>query len=112
MQKNVENGLLNLLSGQVQMDLNGGFSLEGLAYLHFQINRNNILNDSMEKLCKIKHNLKNPLRIKFIGEEGADEGGVQNEYFQLLTKEIFNPYLDMFLSKNNGRVYWFNGFSF
>lgn len=32
----------------------------------------------MEKLCKIKHNLKNPLRIKFIGEEGADEGGVQN----------------------------------
>ena len=47
MQKNVENGLLNLLSGQVQMDVNGGFSLEGLAYLHFQINRNNILNDSM-----------------------------------------------------------------
>lgn len=72
MQKNVENGLLNLLSGQVQLDLNGGFSLEGLAYLHFQIHRNNILNDSMEKLCKIKHNLKNPLRIKFIGEEGAD----------------------------------------
>lgn len=41
-------------------------------YLHFQINRNNILNDSMDKLCKIKHNLKNPLRIKFIGEEGTD----------------------------------------
>lgn len=70
MQKNMESGLLNLLSGG--LDANGNFSLEGLIYLHFQINRNNILNDSMEKLYKIKHNLKNPLRIKFIGEEGAD----------------------------------------
>lgn len=64
----MESGILNLLSGGVQLDANGNFSLEGLIYLHFQINRNNILNDSMEKLCKIKHNLKNPLRIKFIGE--------------------------------------------
>lgn len=72
MHKNLQNGLTGLLSGQIQLDVNGNFSLEGLAYLHFQINRNNILNDSMEKLCKIKHNLKSPLRIKFIGEEGAD----------------------------------------
>ena len=27
-------------------------------------------------------------------------------------KAIFNPYLDMFIPKNNGRVYWFNGFSY
>lgn len=72
MQKNMENGILNLLSGGIQLDANGGFNIQGLIYLHFQINRNNILNDSMEKLCKIKHNLKNQLRIKFIGEEGAD----------------------------------------
>lgn len=78
MQKNMENGLRNLLSGQVQLDVNGNFSLEGLVYLHFQINRQNILDDSMEKLGKIKYNLKNPLRIQFIGEEGSDEGGVQN----------------------------------
>ena len=30
----------------------------------------------------------------------------------MLVKEIFNPYLDMFLPKNNGRVYWFNAYSF
>lgn len=68
----MENGILNLLSGGIQLDANGGFSIQGLIYLHFEINRNNILNDSMEKLCKIKHNLKSRLRIKFIGEEGAD----------------------------------------
>lgn len=67
MQKNMQNGLRNLLNGQVQLDVNGNFSLESLAYLHFQINRNNILDDSLEKLGKVKYNLKNPLRIQFIG---------------------------------------------
>jgi len=47
MQKNVSNGLRNLMNGHVQLDANGNFSLESLAYLHFQINRNNILDDSM-----------------------------------------------------------------
>lgn len=113
MEKNVKNGLHNILmGGAVQLDSNGNISLEGLAYLHFQINRQNILDDSMEKLGKIKHNLKNPLKIQFMGEDGSDEGGVQKEYFQIVTKEIFNPYLDMFLPKNNSRVYWFNGYSF
>jgi len=43
-----------------------------LAYLHFEIHRDNILDDSMEKLGRIKNNLKNPLKIQFIGEEGRD----------------------------------------
>ena len=47
MQKNVSNGLKNLMNGHLQLDANGNFSLESLAYLHFQINRNNILDDSM-----------------------------------------------------------------
>lgn len=114
MEKNVKSGLHSLLTGggMLQLDQNGNFSLEGLAYLNFQINRNNILNDSMDKLGKIKHNLKNPLKIQFMGEEGSDEGGVQKEYFQIATKEIFNSYLDMFLPKNSSRVYWFNGYSY
>lgn len=64
----MQNGLRNLLNGQVQLDVNGNFSIESLAYLHFQINRNNILDDSLEKLGKVKYNLKNPLRIQFLGE--------------------------------------------
>ena len=42
------------MSGMAQLDVNGNFSFEGLVYLHFQINRNNILDDSMEKLGKVK----------------------------------------------------------
>lgn len=27
--------------------------------------------------------LKKPLRVQFVGEEGVDEGGVQKKYFQV-----------------------------
>lgn len=84
--KNVENGFQNLFTGMLPIDMNGNFSLDNLIFLHFQINRHNILNDSLEKLGKTKHNLKSPLKIQFIGEEGSDEGGVRNEFFQLVTK--------------------------
>jgi hypothetical protein len=58
------------------MDFNHG--VHGLIFLFITVSRNNILDDSMEKLGKIKGNLKSPLKIEFIGEEGADEGGVRN----------------------------------
>jgi ubiquitin-protein ligase E3 A len=105
--KNMENGLSAIFQN---IDFNHG--IEGLIFLYISVNRHNLLDDSMEKLGKIKQNLKSPLKIEFIGEEGADEGGVKNEYFSLVTKAIFNPYLDMFLPKNLGRYYWFNGFSY
>jgi hypothetical protein len=54
------------------VDLNHQFSIEGLIFMYFNVNRNNILDDSLEKLGKIKQNLKSPLKISFIGEEGAD----------------------------------------
>jgi hypothetical protein len=29
--------------------------------------------------------------VKFVGEEGIDEGGIQKEFFQLLMRQLFNP---------------------
>jgi hypothetical protein len=63
--KNMEGGLGSMINAMVQNENN--FSIEGLIYLHFQINRHNILDDSMEKLGKVKQNLKSPMRISFIG---------------------------------------------
>lgn len=34
--------------------------------------------------------LKKPLKIKFRGEEGVDEGGVRKEFFQVLLRELFD----------------------
>lgn len=78
MHRNLTNGLQNLLNGNLIFDVNGNFSVESLAFLNFEIHRDNILEESIEKLGMIDTNLKNPLKIKFIGEEGRDEGGVQN----------------------------------
>ena len=71
----MEAGFMNMLG---EIDYNNHFNMEGLVYLQFDVNRNYILDDSMEKLNKIKLSLKNPLKIKFIGEEGNDLGGVKN----------------------------------
>lgn len=61
MQKSLHEGVLS------NMILMENFSLEGLIFLHFTINRNNILDDSMEKLGKTTHNLKSPMKIQFVG---------------------------------------------
>jgi hypothetical protein len=34
--------------------------------------------------------LKKPLKIVFEGEEGIDEGGLRNEFFQLITRKLFD----------------------
>lgn len=35
--------------------------------------------------------LRKQLRVEFKDEEGIDEGGVQKEFFQLLTEKLFDP---------------------
>ena len=35
-----------------------------------------------------KEDLKKPLKVQFVGEEGIDEGGVQKEFFQLIISQV------------------------
>lgn len=95
---------------QVVIDRNALKSL----YLQLEVNRNSILDDSINKLLSTNNNqsLKNPLKIKFVGEMGDDAGGVKKEYFQLLIKSIFNENSDMFIKTNNNHCHWFNGLSY
>ena len=68
--KNMQRGLAALIQ---DFDFGGGnFGIEGLIYLYISVRRSNILDDSMEKLGKVKQNLRSPLRIEFVGEEGTD----------------------------------------
>lgn len=46
-------------------------------FLHLEVRRANILDESVEKLSGIQSHLKNPLKITFIGESGQDGGGVR-----------------------------------
>lgn len=91
---------------QPQMDVLGAL------FLNLQVRRNSILDDSVAGLAHLQRNLRNHLIVTFIGEPGRDGGGLKNEYFQLVVKEIFNPNRDMFVPRNESRFHWFNQFSF
>src|SRR5690348_6940032 len=69
-----------------------------------------------------------PLKIKFVGEEGIDEGsisfifvyvrwvsfdfdlvgGLLKEFFQLIVLHIFDPGYGMFVYNEENRTVWFN----
>lgn len=60
-----------------------------------EISRDNILDDSLQKVVQVKtidgyDPLKLPIVIRFAGEPGIDEGGVRKEYFSLVTKELLS----------------------
>ena len=77
--------------------------------LRIQVDRTNLVETSLNALSR--HNsadLKKELRVAFRHEEAVDEGGVQNEWFQLIVKEIFDPSYGMFIYDEDTRQYWFS----
>ena len=85
---------------------------EHFAYLFIEIRRDTIIEDTLNALVREGINFRKPLRIKFIGELGVDEGGVQKEFFQLLVRKLFDPAYTMFTHSNESRLLWFNGSTF
>lgn len=78
-------------------------ALENNMSLNVEVRRTHILNDSLKMLSTQSKNFRKELKIKFLGEEGVDQGGVKKEFFHLLMKELFNPNYAMFESKFNVR---------
>lgn len=52
--------------------------------------------------------LKKPLKVVFINEEGVDEGGVRKEFFQLLTNQLFDLNYGMYTMCDICRSFWIN----
>jgi len=74
-------------------------------FLLLTINRNNIILDTLRQLQqKDQFDLKKPLKVKFIGEQGVDEGGVKKEYFQILIRELFDTKFGMFTFDKENKV--------
>lgn len=80
--------------------LGGLLGLMGGLHLKLNIRRERILDDALGQLSGKGSDLKKPLKIKFVGEQGVDEGGVKKEFFHLLMTELFNPNYAMFVEKN------------
>ncbi|KAF9204525.1 putative E3 ubiquitin-protein ligase HTD2 [Haplosporangium sp. Z 27] len=77
-------------------------------YLLLTIRRDYIIEDALVQLQHKSHeDLKKQLKVKFVNEEGIDEGGVQKEFFQLAMRELIDPKYGMFVTNEDSRLCWF-----
>eukprot|EP00668_Euglena_longa_P015563 GGOE01019661.1.p1 GENE.GGOE01019661.1~~GGOE01019661.1.p1 ORF type:complete len:750 (-),score=242.83 GGOE01019661.1:27-2246(-) len=82
-----------------------------------RVDRHDLVQSSLVQVAMLEvmnrlDELKKPLRVQFLGEEGIDEGGVKKEFFQLLTTELFDPQFGMFKYDEVSHCHWFNQHSF
>ena len=70
-----------------------------------EIRRNFLLNDSINKIMSMTlSELRRNWRIYFTGEDGLDAGGLTREWFKLVTDEIFNPDLGMWVTSEGNQM--------
>lgn len=78
-------------------------------YLVVNVRRKEIVNDALHALSRQEpEDLKKPLKVHFVGEDGVDEGGVQKEFFSLITGTLFDPDYGMFVQDEKTGLVWFN----
>jgi hypothetical protein len=70
------------------------------------VRRENVFEDSFRELYhRQPSELHGNLYISFEGEEGQDAGGVQREWYLIISREIFNPNYALFKTVLGGRTY-------
>ncbi|GJP52902.1 hypothetical protein CLOM_g12065 [Closterium sp. NIES-68] len=92
-----------------------GMALRGLTGAHMSnpfcvliVRRDHIVEDAILQVQQHAGDLKKPLKVKFVGEEGVDEGGVQKEFFQLIIRDILDAKFGMFTYNEVTRSFWFS----
>lgn len=74
--------------------------------INIKVHRNNVFEDSFQRFQDLRGEaLRGKLRIDFIDEEGMDAGGLTREWFQILSKEIFNQDYGLFTLSATGNTY-------
>ncbi|CAN0125362.1 unnamed protein product [Scytosiphon promiscuus] len=100
------------INNEVQEAMFGGVRSFGATvspYLKLKVRRSHIVADSLLALVMLaEEDLKKPLKVTFVGEEGVDEGGVQKEYFQVMLRELLDPKYSMLKYDEETRRLWFN----
>lgn len=82
-------------------------------YVVFNVTRENIVDDTITELLRAgAPALKKPLKVKFMGEEAEDAGGVRKEFFLLLMKQLLDQKYGMFKEYEDTRLMWFSAESF
>ncbi|XP_071801445.1 probable E3 ubiquitin-protein ligase HECTD2 [Asterias amurensis] len=82
-------------------------------FLVLEVRRDSLIRDTLAQMRLKRRDLKKPLKIKYVGggEQGLDMGGLQKEFFQLITEAVFDPKYAMFTFVEESRTLWINGAS-
>lgn len=85
---------------------NGSHSRPSASPLSVGVRRDNVFHDSYRNLAfKRDEEVKyGKLNVRFHGEEGVDAGGVTREWFQVLTRAMFDPNYALFTPVSSDRT--------
>lgn len=74
--------------------------------MHLSVRRDQVFHDSFRSLYfKNGDEMKyGKINVKFHGEEGVDAGGVTREWFQVLTRQMFDPNYVLFIPVSSDRT--------
>ena len=77
-------------------------------FLVVRVRRDTLVQDVLAQISsKRERDLRKPLKVAFVGEQGVDEGGVAKEFFQLFVRRVFDPSFGMFAHDDETRTFWF-----
>jgi len=70
-------------------------------HMRIAVRREHLLSDSVDAIMSLSPlDLRKIWRIDFLGEQGIDAGGLAKEFFELVTREIFDADNGLWLSAN------------
>lgn len=71
------------------------------------VNRRNLLHDTLQYLRNNSCNPCWPLKVKFVDENGIDHGGISQEFFSVITRELHALEPRVFKLYEDSRLVWF-----
>ena len=82
-----------------------------MPYLVVKVRRDHLVTDAVRQFDRSSEELKKPLKVQFVGEDGVDEGGVKKEFFQLIVPMLLNEDYGMFTCcDDEARKLWISNF--
>jgi hypothetical protein len=74
-------------------------------HMRMNVRRDFLLEDSVDAVMSLsRKDLRKLWRFEFIGEMGIDAGGLAREWFELVTKEIFDPDMGLWQSSESNQM--------
>ena len=74
-----------------------------------RVRRTHLVEDSIDEISRqTQHDLRKPLKILFIGEEGVDAGGLKKEWFQLVIERLTDPHVGLMSHIEESKTLTFN----